>query len=196
MIFMQKSTQEAAVDATTVDDVALPVNCDNNNLDGNRNPRGGDDDQCNLRDTEIAGKTIHFEVLSRFTNNLTVDVDDSELAHHHDVLTTMSPLSVSGNGNNNNNNNNNNHVIGSNSSTIEATTPALDNTLSSTTLSTAQGSDESTVTSSSSENTNRASSQPSYDKEPDGTIKPYVNLEELTRILEQYPEIDRMLDNM
>jgi type II secretory pathway pseudopilin PulG len=190
-------TAADAVNATTTEDVTIRLSCDND-LDGNRNLRESglnDKNHSDNKETEIAGKTIHFEVLSRFTNNLTVDVDEPTLAHHHDVLTTMSPLTGNVNNNNNNTNSNNNNDIGTNSSTIGAILASSDmGSLDTTISSTAQGSDESTVTSSSSGNTNRASSQPSYQKEADGTIKPYVNLKELCAILANYPDLD--LDNL
>lgn len=145
---------------------------------------------------EIAGKTIQFQVLHRFTNNLTVDVDESNLDHHHDVLTTMSPNSVSGNPNNNNNNND--FVVGSNNTLIDSATnssvmdtnanTAYTNT--DTLSSTNRGSDESTVTSSSSGNTNHASG---YQIEPDGTLKPYIDLQEFGRIIDNHPDLKQEL---
>ena len=142
---------------------------------------------------EIAGKTIQFQVLHRFTNNLTVDVDESNLDHHHDVLTTMSPNSVSGNPNNNNNNNSDTLIDSSTNSSVMDTNANTVDTNTDTLASTNRGSDESTVTSSSSGNTNHAHE---YQTEADGTLKPYIDLQELGRIIDSHPHLKQELEKL
>jgi len=136
---------------------------------------------------EIAGKTI--QVLHRFTNNLTVDVEE-DIDHHHDVLATISPA------NNNNLSDSNRNSMDTNaySSIDTSNSSSMMDTNENTISSTNRGSDESTVTSSSSGTNRVASPGDEYEREPDGTIKPYINLKDLNHILQQNPDLDSFFD--
>ena len=149
--------------------------------DNQTKPEGNNNHlQIEAANKDCKKKTTRFQNLHRFINCLTLDVDESNLHHHHDVLTTISTNSVP--------DNDHNIPITFNENLKDNSTSSSDT----------QRSDESTRSLASSFEGQVSQEAPYYQLDRSGRIEAYIDLQELDRILDNnsglQEELKRLLD--